>query len=525
MTVVDVVRILRRNLALLIICTVIGGLIGAAYQLTRPEVFTAKATGMVVAGDSASVGGAMSGKTIAQHRATTYTKLVETRTMAQKTAEILKKQGMSEAASGQLTASAPSDTAFIEIKATGGTAKNAQALANAGLEALISEALRMETYGQTAGSGNKSDAQLAKMTSVHVLGYESAGLPTGDRGKSLALFLAAGLVIGFLIGAVIAVVRKQFDVRVRDQATVEELTGSGTLAVVPDDKKLAEQRERSIVHISGVTGEAFRQLRTNLRFANVDNPPRSVVITSANPGEGKSTVSTHLAVVMAQAGEKVVLIDADMRRPVQHKAFGTEAGVGLSQVLAGDVSLDDALMRTETKRLQMLAAGRIPPNPSELLGSQRMKDLLAELRRRGYFVVIDAPPLLAVTDAGLLGTIADGTIYVAVVGKTHRDQVSLVAKRLEQVGAPLLGSVLARVPRKKMGDVLYGYGASTYGYGSYHGDYVKYGYYSSYGTEEQDSQESIAVVKDDRQPTERLVRAQKTERVDTDSEITPRRAK
>ena len=470
MTVVDVVRILRRNLALLIVCTLMGGLLGAVYQLTRPEVFTAKATGMVVAGDSASVGGAMSGNTIAQQRATTYTELVETRTMAQKTAEILKKQGIPEAANGQLTASVPGDTAFIEIKATGDTAKNAQALANAGLEALISEALRMETYGQTAGSGKKSDAQLAKMTSVHVLGYESAGLPSGDRGKSLALYVAAGLVVGFLIGAVIAVIRKQFDVKVRDQATVEELTGSGILSVIPDDKKLAEQREKSIVHISGVTGEAFRQLRTNLRFANVDNPPRTVVITSANPGEGKSTVSTHLAVVMAQAGEKVVLVDADMR-------FGAEASVGLSQVLAGDVSLDDALMRTETKRLQMLAAGRIPPNPSELLGSQRMKDLLAELRKRGYFVVIDAPPLLAVTDAGLLGAIADGTIYVAVVGKTHRDQVSLVAKRLEQVGASLLGSVLTRVPRKKMGDVLYGYGASTYGYGSSYGDYGKHGYY------------------------------------------------
>ena len=170
MTVVDVVRILRRNLALLIVCTLMGGLLGAVYQLTRPEVFTAKATGMVVAGDSASVGGAMSGNTIAQQRATTYTKLVETRTMAQKTAEILKKQGIPEAANGQLTASVPDDTAFIEIKATGDTAKNAQALANAGLEALISEALRMETYGQTAGSGKKSDAQLAKMTSVHVLG-------------------------------------------------------------------------------------------------------------------------------------------------------------------------------------------------------------------------------------------------------------------------------------------------------------------------------------------------------------------
>ena len=112
-----------------------------------------------------------------------------------------------------------------------------------------------------------------------------------------------------------------------------------------------------------------------------------------------------------------------------------------------------------------------------------------------------------------------------MVGETHRDQVSLVVKRLEQVGAPLLGSVLTRVPRKKMGDVLYGYGAAGYGYGSYYGDYGKHGYYTSYGTEEQDSQESIAVVKDDRQPKERLVRVQKTEPVDTDPEPTPRRAK
>ncbi|MSS44848.1 polysaccharide biosynthesis tyrosine autokinase [Cutibacterium sp. WCA-380-WT-3A] len=523
MTIVDIVRILRRNFVLLVVCVLVGGLVGAVYQLTRPEVFTAKATGIVVAGDSASVGGTISGNTIAQQRAVTYTKLVGTQSMAQKTAEILKKRGMPEAANGQLSASVPADTAFIDIEATGGTAKDTQALANAGLSALISEALRMETYAQTGGA-SKSDAELAKMTTVHVLGYESASLPSGDRGKSLIIYVVGGLVAGFLVGAVVAVIRKQFDAKIRDQATVEELTGSGILSVIPDDKRLAEQREKSIVHLSGVTGEAFRQLRTNLRFANVDNPPRAVVITSANPGEGKSTVSTHLAVVIAQAGEKVVLIDADMRRPVQHKVFGAEAGVGLSQVLAGDVSLDDALMKTETKRLQVLSAGRIPPNPSELLGSQRMKDLLIELRSRGYFVVIDAPPLLAVTDAGLLGTITDGTIYVAVVGRTHRDQVSLVNKRLEQVGAPLLGSVLTRVPRKKMGDVLYGYGASMYGYRSY-SDYDKHGYYSSYGTEEQGSEESLAVAKDSSRADEDLVRTRKKSRTDFDAAITPRRAK
>ncbi|NOJ99423.1 CpsD/CapB family tyrosine-protein kinase, partial [Corallococcus coralloides] len=158
--------------------------------------------------------------------------------------------------------------------------------------------------------------------------------------------------------------------------------------------------------------EALRKLRTNLRFVDVDNPPRSIVITSSAPAEGKSVVSANLARVIAGTGQPTLLIDADLRRPQVAKEFGIDGGVGLSQLLAGAVSLDDVIHEVPGSLLSVLPAGQIPPNPSELLGSRRMQDMIRELGRH-YFVVIDAPPVLAVTDAQLLTRHADGAVLVA----------------------------------------------------------------------------------------------------------------
>lgn len=483
MTIVDLVRILRRNLALLLICGLLGAAAGAAYVLLKPVTYEASALGLVVAGDTASVGGTMSGDAVSKQRAGTYITLVNTQSVSSKVRTILKDEGMAGAETGSLSATVMGDTSFIKVTGTGRTAKNAQALANAGLAALTSEALRMETYAQTRGA-QKSDEELSKMTSIHVLGYQSAGLPSADRGDNLVTYALLGLAAGLVVGAAIAVIRRQFDVKVRSQQDVETLTGHGVLSVVPDDKKIAQERKKGELVLGGVTGEAFRQLRTNLRFANVDNPPRSIVVTSSNPGDGKSTIASHLAALMAQSGEKVVLIDADMRRPVQHEVFGLDSGTGLSQVLAGDLPVEAAMVATKQRNLRLLTAGRVPPNPSELLGSQRMHDLITQLVADGYFVILDAPPLLAVTDAGVLGAYADGILLTVVVGRTHKEQVSLCCTRIEQVGATFLGSVLTRVPRKVMGDVLYGYGAGTYGYSSY--------YKSHYYTEQQSSGQQSA---------------------------------
>lgn len=474
MTVVDFVHLLRRHWTLLVLTGLIGVLVAASYVLTRPVVYVASSTGMVIAGDSLSSGGALSGSQVAEQRATAYLTLLGTRSLADQTAEELEAVGNLPAAMGSVSGSLIPNTSFIGISATGVTAQNAQDLANATLSALSAEALRLETYSAAQGQ-DLTRAQMEELTSVHVLPYEPAELPTAPQRSNLPVFLLAGLAAGLVLGSALAFTRHQFDVRVRTQRDVEEHTGHAVLGIVPETNDLKKQRTAGAIGTMGHAGESLRQLRTNLRFINVDHPPKAVVITSASPGEGKSTIATNLAQVIAKSGRDVVLVDCDLRKPMQAKAFGVDTEVGLTQVLAGDVSLREAVVRTEVPRLWLLPAGSIPPNPSELLGSRRMQEVIEQLTREA-FVLLDAPPMLLVTDAGLLSEASDGALLVGAVGQTTKAELALCAKQLGQVGAALLGTVLNKAPRKGLGDVLYGYGAGGYGhrrYGAYQGSGAK----------------------------------------------------
>lgn len=469
MTIVDLVRILRRSWLLLLACAILGVTVAAGYVFTRPIYYVASATGVVVAGDSASVGNVMAGNSVAEQRASSYLTLINTSAVSKRTDSYLVDRGNPQAASGSLSASLVSNTSLIKVTGTGATAQNAQDLANAGLQALSVEALRLETYAQTQGRETGIE-EMKQLTSVYILAYEPAALPGGAVRPNMYRMLAMGLAGGLALGVVIAVIRRQFDVRVRNQSDVEQLTARSVLGVIPETRDLKKQREGGVMINMGHAGEALRQLRTNLRFVQVDEPPRAVVITSANPGEGKSTIASNLAMLIAKSGQDVVLIDADLRKPMQAKVFGADGHIGLTQVLSGDVSVADALVDTSTDRLLLLPAGRIPPNPSELAGSKRMQELVHELSRQA-FVVLDAPPMLSVTDAGLLAAAADGAILVGVVGHTLKNELGLCAKQLDQLGAVLLGSVLNRAPRRTMGDVLYGYGG-----------YATKAYYTGYYT-------------------------------------------
>ena len=255
------------------------------------------------------------------------------------------------------------------------------------------------------------------------------------------------------------------DRKIRTVANVEEAGAGPVIGVLPAADPLARQN-RGVSEDLGVVAEGFRQLRTNLRFVDVDKPPRSIVVTSAHAGEGKSTVSSNLAKMMAAAGQPTLLVDADLRRPSLAATFDLDPSVGLTQVLVGDVLVQDVLQETRTPNLHVMTAGRIPPNPSELLGSQRMHHLVEELSQE-FMVILDAPPLLPVTDAGLLSVQADGALLVIAVGKTAMEEVELCRKVLGQVGGRLLGSVLNLAPSRGLGAVVYGYGAGRYeqGYG------------------------------------------------------------
>lgn len=203
--------------------------------------------------------------------------------------------------------------------------------------------------------------------------------------------------------------------------------------------------------------EAFRVLRTNLQFAGLDQPLQSVVITSATPGEGKSTTAANLAVACAQSGMSVCLLDADLRRPTLHRLFRVPNWRGLTTALIGEGGLDAALQPGGVEGLTLLTSGPLPPNPAEMLGSGQMTQLLAELERRFDLVVIDTPPVLAVTDAAVLAPRVHGVLLVVRSGQVPRQQVARARDALAAVQARLLGVVLGAVKAEERDGYYYSY--------------------------------------------------------------------
>ena len=264
------------------------------------------------------------------------------------------------------------------------------------------------------------------------------------RSPSVMKYIGIGLLVGILLGYALALAREVWDKRVRSAADVAVVVDRPVLGVIPVSDAIA----RGQVGAGGGAGaeEAFRKLRTNLRYANVDKGVRSFVVTSGVQGDGKSTVASNLARVMALAGQSVVLIDGDLRRhgPQAEEGRGRHRP-GLTQLLVGSTSLDGSLVQTAVPGLQVIPAGDPPPNPSELLGSERMSDLVTYLASK-HVVIIDAPAALPVTDAVALGAHTDGVLLVARAGRTTNDQLEQTIEVIRQGGGSIFGVVLNQTP-------------------------------------------------------------------------------
>ncbi len=269
--------------------------------------------------------------------------------------------------------------------------------------------------------------------------------PVAPRKK---LDLALGVVGGLVVGAAAAILRELLDTTVRTPSRLRTLTGHAVLGSIGRDSKAKKAPLVVDDHAKSVRAEAFRQLRTNLQFIDVERPAHVLVVTSSVPGEGKSTTATNLAVIFAETGQKVLLIEADLRRPRVADYLGIERAVGLTNVLAGQVSVDEVLQTWGRGGLTVLPSGSIPPNPSELLGSQAMAELLRQLRGKFDTIVLDTPPLLPVTDAAVAAVQADGAVLVVRYGKTKRTQVATAINTLVSVDARILGCVLNMAPMK-----------------------------------------------------------------------------
>jgi capsular exopolysaccharide synthesis family protein len=206
------------------------------------------------------------------------------------------------------------------------------------------------------------------------------------------------------------------------------------------------------------SAEDFRQLRTNLQFLSVDKPPRVIMISSAMPSEGKTTVVVNLALALADAGRRVVVVEADLRRPKVTRYLGLVGGAGLTNVLAGTATVEEVLQEYGEGAFSVLGAGPTPPNPGELLSSSHMADLIEKLRGENDYVIVDAPPILPVADSSGMATYMDGVLLSVRYGTTTKDQVRQAGTTLDRVGAKLLGLILNIVPPNAEAAGAYGYG-------------------------------------------------------------------
>lgn len=203
--------------------------------------------------------------------------------------------------------------------------------------------------------------------------------------------------------------------------------------------------------------EAFRTLRTNIQFSSLDDEIRTLVVTSTQPGEGKSTVISNLGITMAQSGKKVLLMDCDLRKPTVHKKLGISNQDGLTTLLAREKKLEEVAQATDINNFYVLTSGPIPPNPAELLGSKKMKNFINELHGYFDFILLDAPPVLAVTDAQVLSTYCDGVVFVASYGQAEKQAVVRAKELIDKVGGKILGVVINKVPENSKSYYYYNY--------------------------------------------------------------------
>jgi tyrosine-protein kinase len=288
--------------------------------------------------------------------------------------------------------------------------------------------------------------------------------PTEPSGPRVLLNTVLAAVLGLLIALGIAFLVDYLDDTVKSPEDVQEAAGVATLGAIVRMKgeKGKNFTLTTIQNPRAPATEAFRTLRTNLEFASVDAPLKTILVTSAVPAEGKTTVASNLAVVFAQTGKRVILLDADLRRPGVHRTFDLPNSYGLTNLLRPEeVPLETVTQTIPEPNLQVITTGALPPNPAELLGSQRMKDVLARLQEAADIIVVDSPPLQLVTDAAVLASELDGTLLVIDAGRTRKGAVRQAQEALDRVGARILGAAVNRLSDRAGGYYYYQY------YGNY----------------------------------------------------------
>lgn len=443
----DYWQTIRRRWKVVVLCFAAVLAVAAVVTFqTTPQY--ASSTRLFISTSESDSNAAYTGNLFATQRVTSYADLVGSRQLAENVSDNLGGDLDPDALKDAVEATVVPETVILQITATDPDPAQARALAQAYGEELSTLVTDLETP-------QGKQAPLIKATVVDPA-QESASPVSPQPVRNLGL----AAVLGLLLGVGVAVARELLDTSVSSSEDVAAVTTAPILGNIATDSS-ARRPPAEVLARATPWAEAFRVLRTNMQYVEVDEDQRVIVLTSSLPGEGKSTTAINLAVTMAQAGHRVALIECDLRRPLIASRLGIDGAVGTTSVLIGKVSMREAMQKVGDGGLQVLACGPIPPNPSELLQSKAMDTLLSDLRSEFDVVLLDAPPLLPVTDAALLAAETDGALVVVRHGKTTKDQLTHALERLDAVDAKTLGLVFNMVPARRAGGGAYSY---TYAY-------------------------------------------------------------
>lgn len=438
MTLNDYLRVVRKRWRLIVASLVVCVLASAAFVLTSTKRYEATAQIFVSTSgaDDTTTASLAQGNTFVQARVQSYTSVASSPDV---TSQVIKKLGLtmtSDQLAAEISADAPLNKVLVNIHVTDKSPTVAARLANA-------VAGQFNTAVETLEQAKSGGASPVKLTVIH-----PAKTPLSPVSPRTKLDIAIGVLLGLILGLGLAFLREVMDNTAKDPGELAEQAGIAVLGIVPWDKTTAEAPISFRADPHGSRSEAFRQLRTNLQFVDVDRPPKIIAVTSAVPNEGKSSTAMNLATALAESGQHVCLIEADLRKPSIAQALGLIGDVGLTSVLVGKVPFE-AVLQNAGMNLAVVTSGPVPPNPSELISSEAFRNTLRRAARRADVVVVDTPPLLPVADGAQIAAMADATLLVVRAGKTSFDQIRQAVQSLGRVDVVAVGAILSMAQRRR----------------------------------------------------------------------------
>jgi non-specific protein-tyrosine kinase len=420
--IIEYLATLRRRWRLIVLAVVVCTAASAWVTARQTRIYSTSIKFYVSSTPATDVGSALTASQLSQQRIGSYADLVQSRPYVDQAVARSGRPGPRP----RVVARPVPQTVLLYISVEDPDPARAAAVANA--------------FGQVFPALVDSlDRPVNGTSPVHATVVESAVVPTEPISPHPKTNIAFGLLLGLLVGGGAALLISTLDHSVKTTDELERLSGANVLGVIPHDPK----GERLVAQVAprSTRAEAFRQIRTNVQFASIDDSLRSIVVTSPLPAEGKSTVVANLAITLAHGGQRVLVVDADLRRPSLGQYFGVESSVGLTNLLLGTVSLQEAVQSWAGGLLHVLPSGPVPPNPAEVLGSHAMLELIMFLEDRYDVVLFDSAPVVPVTDAALLAANTNGAVLVVRLGRTTREQLGRAIEILRMVDVRVIGTV------------------------------------------------------------------------------------